>query len=85
MLNDFAYCYELVLFVAAYFTISVVALLYYILCSQKGVASPPSLLNIFSELKDDIRGFVRPEHGDLTGWAKQGKYVDKLNNALNSF
>ncbi len=38
----------------------------------KGVKSPPSLVNMFKELEEDIPGFQKPEHGDLTGWAKQG-------------
>jgi uracil-DNA glycosylase len=32
---------------------------------------PPSLQNIFKELKDDV-GFVIPAHGDLSAWARQG-------------
>jgi len=39
---------------------------------QKGVPPPPSLINIYKELKSDIPGFEIPNHGDLTGWAKQG-------------
>lgn len=39
---------------------------------QKGVVPPPSLKNMFKELKEDITGFEVPTHGDLTGWAKQG-------------
>lgn len=27
---------------------------------------------MFKELENDIEGFQRPEHGDLTGWARQG-------------
>ncbi len=38
---------------------------------KEGVAIPPSLVNIFTELKNDI-GIERPQHGSLTGWAKQG-------------
>lgn len=38
---------------------------------QKGVAVPPSLLNIYKELKDDI-GFEMPDHGYLKDWADQG-------------
>lgn len=37
----------------------------------KGVALPPSIQNIYSELHDNI-GFRPPSHGDLTGWAEQG-------------
>ena len=36
-----------------------------------GVAFPPSLLNIFKELKDDV-GTDIPTSGNLTRWAKQG-------------
>lgn len=36
-----------------------------------GVLQPPSLKNIFKELRADI-GMPVPQHGTLTGWAKQG-------------
>lgn len=36
-----------------------------------GVKTPPSLVNVFKELKSDI-GFSIPNHGNLTSWAKQG-------------
>ncbi|XP_078277625.1 uracil-DNA glycosylase [Rhinoraja longicauda] len=36
------------------------------------IAPPPSLENMYKELKTDIEGFERPSHGDLTDWAKQG-------------
>lgn len=39
---------------------------------QKGVRTPPSLLNIYKELKSDIPGFIIPNHGDLTKWADEG-------------
>ena len=41
---------------------------------KKGVAPPPSLINMYKELESDpgVDGFKRPNHGDLTGWAKQG-------------
>ena len=39
---------------------------------QRGVRVPPSLQNIYKELKTDIPGFVIPQHGDLTEWAQQG-------------
>lgn len=39
---------------------------------QKGIAQPPSLKNIFKELKQDIPGFEIPIHGDLSKWADQG-------------
>lgn len=38
---------------------------------QKGISPPPSLLNIFKELKDDC-GIATPTHGCLEHWAKQG-------------
>lgn len=37
----------------------------------KGVPAPPSLQNIFKELARDL-GMPKPDHGDLTHWAKQG-------------
>ena len=45
-----------------------------------GVKLPPSLKNIFKELETDIDGFVSPQSGELTAWAKQG--VLMLNNVL---
>lgn len=38
---------------------------------KKGVRIPPSLVNIYKELHDDI-GFEIPSHGYLEEWAKQG-------------
>lgn len=46
---------------------------------KKGVTPPPSLKNIYKELKADI-GFEIPSHGELVSWAKQG--VLMLNNVL---
>ncbi|MEE1186346.1 MAG: uracil-DNA glycosylase [Acutalibacteraceae bacterium] len=46
---------------------------------KKGVAPPPSLMNIFKELESDV-GFKIPNHGELTSWAKQGVLL--LNNVL---
>ena len=46
---------------------------------QKGVPPPPSLVNIFKELKNDI-GMAEPSHGDLTRWAEQGVLL--LNASL---
>lgn len=40
---------------------------------------PPSLVNIYKELKDDV-GFIIPQHGNLTGWAQQGVFL--LNASL---
>jgi uracil-DNA glycosylase len=36
-----------------------------------GVQKPPSLVNIFKELKSDL-GMEEPSHGNLTRWADQG-------------
>ena len=38
---------------------------------KKGIKIPPSLVNIYKELKSDI-GMEMPNHGELTSWAKQG-------------
>jgi uracil-DNA glycosylase len=46
---------------------------------RPGVRPPPSLLNIFKELKADL-GCVPPKHGDLSSWAKQGVLL--LNTVL---
>lgn len=46
---------------------------------QKGVPKPPSLLNIFKELKDDL-GYPIPLHGNLESWARQGVLL--LNTVL---
>jgi len=46
---------------------------------QNGVAPPPSLVNIFKELQDDI-GVKIPVHGNLTKWAEQGVFL--LNASL---
>lgn len=46
---------------------------------NKGVTIPPSLLNIFKELKSDL-GVEIKKDGDLTMWAKQG--VLMLNATL---
>ena len=45
-----------------------------------GVAIPPSLLNMYKELEQDIPGFQRPRHGFLESWAKQGVLL--LNTVL---
>uniref|UniRef100_A0A7S4C5Q6 Uracil-DNA glycosylase n=1 Tax=Chrysotila carterae TaxID=13221 RepID=A0A7S4C5Q6_CHRCT len=39
---------------------------------QHGVQVPPSLKNIYKELKTDIPGFIIPSHGNLESWARQG-------------
>ena len=38
---------------------------------KRGVKIPPSLVNIYKELHDDI-GMAIPTHGELTSWAMQG-------------
>lgn len=38
----------------------------------RGVAVPPSLVNIYKELKMDVPGFEPPKHGHLSTWAEQG-------------
>jgi uracil-DNA glycosylase len=46
---------------------------------QKGIQPPPSLINIFKELHDDV-GAPVPNHGHLEKWAKQGVLL--LNASL---
>lgn len=46
---------------------------------KEGVAFPPSLKNIFKELKSEY-GIEEPKTGELTGWAKQGVLL--LNTTL---
>ena len=46
---------------------------------QNGVPPPPSLINIFKELHEDI-GIKIPGHGNLTHWAEQGVFL--LNASL---
>lgn len=46
---------------------------------QAGVPPPPSLVNIFKELHEDL-GIRIPNHGNLTQWAKQGVFL--LNASL---
>ena len=46
---------------------------------QKGVDKPPSLKNMFKELKSDL-GIDAPSHGCLADWAKQGVLL--LNTVL---
>ena len=45
----------------------------------KGIPPPPSLINIFKELQQDI-GMPIPSHGNLTHWAEQGVLL--LNASL---
>ncbi len=46
---------------------------------QKSVQPPPSLINIFKELRDDV-GVPVPNHGNLEKWAEQGVLL--LNASL---
>lgn len=45
----------------------------------KGVRTPPSLINIYKELENDL-GIKPPSHGCLESWAKQGVLL--LNSVL---
>ena len=45
-----------------------------------GVRTPPSLVNIYKEMTQDIPGFVTPHHGYLKEWADQGVLL--LNTVL---
>lgn len=47
---------------------------------KDGVKVPPSLVNMYKELANDIEGFTIPEHGCLSHWAQQG--VLMLNTVL---
>jgi uracil-DNA glycosylase len=46
---------------------------------RPGVPAPPSLLNIFKEMKTDL-GLEIPKHGCLVSWAEQGVFL--LNSVL---
>lgn len=46
---------------------------------QSGVAPPPSLVNIYKEIKEDL-GLPVPAHGNLEAWARRGVLL--LNAAL---
>lgn len=46
---------------------------------KKGVAIPPSLLNIYKEIHDDL-GYPIPNSGSLVSWARQGVFL--LNAVL---
>ncbi|UAJ65157.1 uracil-DNA glycosylase [Candidatus Schneideria nysicola] len=47
---------------------------------RHGVPIPPSLRNIYKELSQDVPNFIRPNHGCLYSWSKQG--VMLLNSIL---
>ena len=46
---------------------------------QHGVRPPPSLMNIYKEMKTDL-GIDPPKHGHLSSWAEQGVLL--LNSVL---
>ncbi len=46
---------------------------------RPGVAPPPSLINIYKEMKSDL-GLDHPGHGNLEGWARRGVLL--LNSVL---
>ena len=46
---------------------------------QKGIQLPPSLINIFKDLQNDV-GMMMPNHGNLEKWAEQGVLL--LNASL---
>ncbi len=50
---------------------------------QNGIASPPSLVNIFKELKSDL-GLEVPKHGNLEAWAKQGVLLMNASLTVNA-
>lgn len=45
----------------------------------RGIAAPPSLLNMFKEIEADL-GIERPNHGNLENWSEQGVLL--LNASL---
>ncbi|CAH0526816.1 uracil-DNA glycosylase [Vibrio hippocampi] len=47
---------------------------------KPGVKTPPSLVNMYKELNQDIEGFQIPDHGYLESWARQGVLL--LNTVL---
>ncbi len=47
---------------------------------RRGIAPPPSLVNIFKEIRDDVGIDNLGKHGDLTKWAESGVLL--LNSVL---
>lgn len=47
---------------------------------RKGIAPPPSLVNIFKEIRDDVGINNLGKHGELTKWAQEGVLL--LNSVL---
>lgn len=52
---------------------------------QKGIPLPPSLKNIFKELKAEFKDFQIPEHGDLSHWADQGVLLLNATLTVEAF
>jgi len=46
----------------------------------KGLKIPSSLMNIYKELANDVKGFSKPSHGHLGHWGRQGVLL--LNTVL---
>lgn len=49
----------------------------------QGIKPPPSLVNIFKEMKTDL-GINPPEHGNLEKWAKQGVLLLNASLTVNA-
>lgn len=47
---------------------------------NRGCKIPPSLQNIYKELKNEYPDFQIPDHGDISSWAEQGVLL--LNSVL---
>ncbi len=47
---------------------------------KPGIKIPPSLVNMYKELKNDIEGFYIPDNGYLEKWAREGVLL--LNTSL---
>lgn len=47
---------------------------------NRGISIPPSLANIYKELKKEFPEMEIPDHGDLTSWTQQGVLL--LNTSL---
>lgn len=50
---------------------------------QHGIKTPPSLVNIFKEIKTDV-GIDPPNHGNLENWAKQGVLLLNASLTVNA-
>jgi uracil-DNA glycosylase len=38
----------------------------------RGIDPPPSLINVYKEIQDDLKIKMNFDNGDLTPWAEQG-------------